>query len=47
MQFLIHPQVFADGDSQSPVAASAAQRDLPGAMAWPEVTRLIKNVVTG
>ena len=44
---MVDPQVFADGDPQSPVAVSVMECDLSSSTAWPEITRFVKDVVTG
>ena len=47
LQFLLDPEVFADGESQAPAPAVALQLQHGGLMGRPEVALLVEDVVGG
>ena len=47
VQFVLHPEVFADGEANPPVPSPLAQRDVCTSLAGAEVARFIEHVVAG
>ena len=47
VQFVLHPEVFADGEANPPVPSPLVQRDVCRSLTGAEVARLIEDVVTG